>query len=575
MSCSRRAANALGDNSSSILRTAGGEEVILATNLPSFPLYRYRVAGGWVAFLRRGGGASIQAWVRAPDGTERQLTSTAGNSGIEAISETGEVIYTLNPLSANVTRFLARPDGSIVELGVAIGEPELIDGAWYFRSNGFVIALAETPSRAILSEGATGTFFTTDVSILNPHDSVVPVTIRYLRENAPEIVETRDLPALSRTTIQENDIPGLEATSVSTIIDAPASFPVVAERLMTWDATAYGGHLGTAVDRPRPRWYFAEGSQGFFNTYFLLANSGAAEAHVRFTFLLESGGPVIHNTTVAPGSRKTFGAGDLAALVNQSFATIVDADVPIVAERAMYFGTSPFWFGGHGSAGVPEPANRWFHAEGATGSLFDTFILLANPHDTEVTVLVTYVTDGGVRLQRPKTLAPLSRLTINIENEAPELASAAVSTSVESDTLPIVSERAMYWGTTGAGWREAHNSFGVTASGLEWGLAEGRAGGDRGYQTYVLVSNNTFSPAALTLTFIREDGVTITRPHTVGANQRLTINATAEPQLADANFATIVTSTNGVPINVESAIYWNVNGVIWEGGGNTVATRLR
>ena len=43
---------------------------------------------------------------------------------------------------------------------------------------------------------------------------------------------------------------------------------------MTWDATGYGGHLGTAVDRPRPRWFFAEGAQGFFHTFFLLANSG-------------------------------------------------------------------------------------------------------------------------------------------------------------------------------------------------------------------------------------------------------------------------------------------------------------
>jgi hypothetical protein len=29
-----------------------------------------------------------------------------------------------------------------------------------------------------------------------------------------------------------------------------------------------------------------------------------------------------------------------------------------------------------------------------------------------------------------------------------------------------------------------------------------------------------------------------------------------------------------VAINVESAIYWNVGGVIWEAGGNTVATPL-
>lgn len=44
---------------------------------------------------------------------------------------------------------------------------------------------------------------------------------------------------------------------------------------------------------------------------------------------------------------------------------------------------------------------------------------------------------------------------------------------------------------------------------------------------------------------------------------------------ANANFSTIVESTNAVPISVESAIYWNVNGVVWEGGGNTVATRLQ
>ncbi len=29
------------------------------------------------------------------------------------------------------------------------------------------------------------------------------------------------------------------------------------------------------------------------------------------------------------------------------------------------------------AAGVPEPATQWFHAEGATGDVFDTFILLA------------------------------------------------------------------------------------------------------------------------------------------------------------------------------------------------------
>ena len=34
---------------------------------------------------------------------------------------------------------------------------------------------------------------------------------------------------------------------------------------------------------------------------------------------------------------------------------------------------------GHNSAGVTAPATRWFLAEGATGSFFDLYVLIANP----------------------------------------------------------------------------------------------------------------------------------------------------------------------------------------------------
>ena len=43
---------------------------------------------------------------------------------------------------------------------------------------------------------------------------------------------------------------------------------------------------------------------------------------------------------------------------------------PIIAERAMYFGASPLWKGGHESAGVTAPSRSWFLAEGATGETF-------------------------------------------------------------------------------------------------------------------------------------------------------------------------------------------------------------
>ena len=67
----------------------------------------------------------------------------------------------------------------------------------------------------------------------------------------------------------------------------------------------------------------------------------------------------------------------------------ITATAPIVAERAMYFtqGGVPF-AAGHESAGVTAPALEWFLAEGATGSFFDLFVLLANPNPSAATVQV-------------------------------------------------------------------------------------------------------------------------------------------------------------------------------------------
>ena len=132
---------------------------------------------------------------------------------------------------------------------------------------------------------------------------------------------------------------------------------------------------------PAGVWLFAEGAQGYFDTFILLVNNDFGAATVRLTFLVEQGGTVVRTLTMAPRSRVTVHAGAIPELVNQSFATTVDASAPIAAERAMYFGASPVWTGGHESAGVSEPSTRWFHAEGATGTVFDTFILLANPDD--------------------------------------------------------------------------------------------------------------------------------------------------------------------------------------------------
>src|SRR6202008_4800852 len=60
--------------------------------------------------------------------------------------------------------------------------------------------------------------------------------------------------------------------------------------------------------------------------------------------------------------------------------------VPIIAERSMYLRSWLPFMGGHGSAGVTAPAKEWFLAEGATGTYFTMFVLMANPNDQPATV---------------------------------------------------------------------------------------------------------------------------------------------------------------------------------------------
>ncbi len=166
---------------------------------------------------------------------------------------------------------------------------------------------------------------------------------------------------------------------------------------MRWDDSNYGAHTEKATDGPALNWFFAEGAQGFFQTYVLLANPGrdaelggsAVPARRR-----DAGGR--RRSRSEPTSRKTIFAGDIAEVVDKSFGIQVTFQNPGVAERAMYFGLSPLFNAGHESAGVNSPAHEWFLAEGATGSFFTTFVLLANPGATDATATVTFLPDTGL-----------------------------------------------------------------------------------------------------------------------------------------------------------------------------------
>jgi uncharacterized repeat protein (TIGR01451 family) len=444
-------------------------------------------------------------------------------------------------------------------------------------------ATAKTPQDPVtyyLAEGATGTFWDENVLIANPHTVAAPVTIRFFREDGAVITKMLTVAALSRVSVRVGDLAGLEATTSSAQITSENGLPLAVERTMTWDATAYGGHTETAVTQPATRWYFAEGSQGyFFETFVLLENPNATAASVTLTFLRETEGPVVKTVTLDAYSRFTVQAGAIPGLVGRAFGIVIDATQPIVAERSMYFGTIPtrLWSGGHSSAGVTAPSRRWFYAEGATGGFFDTFILLGNPQTVEAHVVMEYILSNGTVITVPKIIPAGSRLTVSIDNEADErLHAAEVSTRITAD-VPIVTERSMYWDTKPDvfPWSEGHNSFGVDQTAPRWALAEGRVGGPHDVHTYILLSNPWTVAAEVTVTYLREDGAPIVKTYTVPSTTRYTIDVNGMvPELQNEAFGAAIAVTNGLTISVERSLYWDANAVFWAAGTNAAGTKL-
>jgi autotransporter-associated beta strand protein len=527
-----------------------------------------------------------------------ELQGTSGGAGDDQMRVTGGVTLTNTELSiadgpsispfAKIIlidndgtdpiagTFAGLPEGATVTGGAATGQPLTIS---YTGGDGNDVVLSATGSVTyFLAEGATGGFFDEDVLIANPNTADAPITVTFLKEGGSTLVRTYTIAKESRLTIRVDEIPELAEASASVKVVSDARLPLTVERTMFWDATHYGGHTSNAVLRAERRWMFAEGSQGFFDTYVLLANANDTATTATITFLLENDAPVVKDVPLPAFARKTVWAGDYSEVRDRSFGIVVDAVDPVIAERAMYFGSVPgkLWTGGHVNTGATAPSTSWFHAEGATGGFFDTFILLSNPQTTPAHVTLRFLLENGGEVTVAKTLDPQTRLTVNPAAEGdPRLERASLATVITSD-VPIVSERSMYWGGDASPFGEGHNSSGLVNTATRWGLADGRVGGPESFFTYILLANPAPDPAQVTVTYLREGGATpIVRTYTVPAASRFNIDVgTFVPELQDEPFGARIDVTNSVPIAVERSIYWNANGIFWAGGTNALGTPL-
>lgn len=436
-----------------------------------------------------------------------------------------------------------------------------------------------------LSEGATG-FFNERIAVVNPDTAPATVTVTFLRESGAPIVRDYPLAGQSRLTIPVNDVAGLASAAVSAVVTA-SNGGVIVERTMLWDARGgglYGGHLGKGIPAARTTWFLAEGEQNFFDTYILFANAGATHATVTVNYLLDGGNPVQRTYDVAANARLTVYAGLIPELKGRAFSTTITSSAPITVERAMYFGSvaGRLWNGGHEAAAVPAPSTNWFVAEGRSGPVFDTYLLIANPNPSATVATIRFLVPGGGAISKTYDLPAQSRRTVHVDSQDARLADTDVSAEI-SAPLPVVVERAMYWPDPSTNWQEAHSSAGVTTTGTLWAMAEGEVGGPMGWTTFILLANPSPSPTLATVTFLRTDRPPLVITQMVPANSRVTIDAqaarNAQQQGLDSGerFGVMVdTGASGVPIVVEHAIYFNgPQGQFWAGGMNETAVRIR
>ena len=231
-----------------------------------------------------------------------------------------------------------------------------------------------------------------------------------------------------------------------------------------------GGRRGQATvpSPPQTTWVFAEGAAApNFESFYLLLNPNQTPITVTARFLPETGMPTVKNIVVAPRSRFDRLPERRARQHRRRRVDVHVRFAAFLAERSIYWGAGRVE--GTNVIGASSAASEWHFPEGASSSLFDTYLLVANPGADDQTVRLTLFIEGVGRTRRPrpellKTVRAGSRLTIYMNEFLSALETAegravgslrgrSFSTKIEvlDGGNPVVAEEALYWSS---GWRQ-------------------------------------------------------------------------------------------------------------------------
>jgi len=323
------------------------------------------------------------------------------------------------------------------------------------------------------AEGTTRPGFEEWLTIQNAEGSDSLVTLTYMLEGEGTRTQHVNAPAHSRTTVNVNDFLG-PGHDVSTLVDSQV--PVVVERPMyfRYREKWAGGHNALGAKAPSTTWYFAEGTtranpdDGYYEQWLCLQNPNPQEAHAHVSFLQDRGGVAERDYALAPMSRKTIDV-NLELGPDRDVSTELRCDLPIVAERPLYYTFRNAWDGGDDVVGAVEPGKEWNFAEGCTRDGFHTWLCLGNPQNQDVAVTIDYFLGTGRNVSKPVTVPARSRATVDVNMDVG--AGEDVSCRVTAGQ-PIIAERPMYFDYHGK-WAGGHVAMGTPRPGTEWHFAEG------------------------------------------------------------------------------------------------------
>jgi hypothetical protein len=339
-------------------------------------------------------------------------------------------------------------------------------------------------------------------------------------------------------------------------------------------------YTGTEVTCTEPtafNWYFAEGStRPGIVTYICLGNPGESGATVNVRYLLDNGDNKDVPYDVPAHSRVTVNAAtDIGA--GKDFSCEVDStnEVPVVAERPMYFnyhpassggagesrarqgaanssGTQLGWTGGHDTIGSTFLKPTWYFAEGTTRANFDTYFCIGNPSGTEAQITVNYLVEGGGNVSKQYTVGPRARKTVVASGDIGREKDFACVVGC-SNGVGIVAERPMYFNYGGA-WNGGHDALGSPSARPSWYFAEGTTRQD--FATYLCLSNPTEAEASVKVSYLIEGGGNKDATYEVGPMTRKTITVSSDIGKGK-DFSCRIISANNVGIVAERPMYFN------------------